>query len=106
MIESTISSHFYLAFDCLMNFGKNDVILAFILSFYVSTFKLYLSLTRILTVITGGLDSKLVMWDFSKGRPVKIVDFGMYISYLVCLNRFYWYKICYLPLMGCRKVNF
>ncbi|CBI30713.3 unnamed protein product, partial [Vitis vinifera] len=28
-------------------------------------------------VITGGLDSKLVMWDFSKGRPYKIVDFGM-----------------------------
>ncbi|KAI3456126.1 hypothetical protein Pfo_012789 [Paulownia fortunei] len=27
-------------------------------------------------VITGGLDSKLVMWDFSKGRPNKIVDFG------------------------------
>ncbi|CAL1410426.1 unnamed protein product [Linum trigynum] len=27
-------------------------------------------------VITGGLDSKLIMWDFSKGRPVKIVDFG------------------------------
>ncbi|XP_057998377.1 uncharacterized protein LOC131177435 [Hevea brasiliensis] len=28
-------------------------------------------------VITGGLDSKLVMWDFSKGRPIKIVDFGV-----------------------------
>ncbi|KAK3206829.1 hypothetical protein Dsin_020875 [Dipteronia sinensis] len=28
-------------------------------------------------VITGGLDSKLVMWDFSKGRPNKIVDFGL-----------------------------
>lgn len=28
-------------------------------------------------VITGGLDSKLVVWDFSKGRPKKIVDFGM-----------------------------
>ncbi|KAK4399260.1 WD repeat-containing protein 53 [Sesamum angolense] len=27
-------------------------------------------------VITGGLDSKLVMWDFSKGRPNKIMDFG------------------------------
>ncbi|KAL3820254.1 hypothetical protein ACJIZ3_006159 [Penstemon smallii] len=27
-------------------------------------------------VITGGLDSKLVMWDFSKGRPNKIIDFG------------------------------
>ncbi|KAH6793027.1 cellulose synthase family protein [Perilla frutescens var. hirtella] len=27
-------------------------------------------------VITGGLDSKLVMWDFSKGRPSKIMDFG------------------------------
>ncbi|KAI4371006.1 hypothetical protein MLD38_019287 [Melastoma candidum] len=27
-------------------------------------------------VITGGLDSKLVMWDFSKGRPLKVVDFG------------------------------
>uniref|UniRef100_A0A5B7AZL6 Putative cellulose synthase A catalytic subunit 8 n=1 Tax=Davidia involucrata TaxID=16924 RepID=A0A5B7AZL6_DAVIN len=28
-------------------------------------------------VITGGLDSKLVIWDFSKGRPYKIVDFGV-----------------------------
>ncbi|TXG47650.1 hypothetical protein EZV62_026944 [Acer yangbiense] len=28
-------------------------------------------------VITGGLDSKLVMWDFSKGRSNKIVDFGL-----------------------------
>ncbi|KAJ0081703.1 hypothetical protein Patl1_10472 [Pistacia atlantica] len=28
-------------------------------------------------VITGGLDSKLVMWDFSKGRPLKIIDFGL-----------------------------
>ncbi|XP_042501628.1 WD repeat-containing protein 53 isoform X1 [Macadamia integrifolia] len=28
-------------------------------------------------VITGGLDAKLVMWDFSKGRPCKIKDFGM-----------------------------
>ncbi|KAK6124184.1 hypothetical protein DH2020_042093 [Rehmannia glutinosa] len=28
-------------------------------------------------VITGGLDSKLVMWDFSKGRPNKIMDFGI-----------------------------
>ncbi|XP_051126211.1 uncharacterized protein LOC127248082 isoform X2 [Andrographis paniculata] len=27
-------------------------------------------------VITGGLDSKLVMWDFSKGRPNKIMDLG------------------------------
>lgn len=27
-------------------------------------------------VITGGLDSKLVIWDFSKGRPFKTIDFG------------------------------
>ncbi|KAG6419277.1 hypothetical protein SASPL_121493 [Salvia splendens] len=27
-------------------------------------------------VITGGLDSKLALWDFSKGRPNKIMDFG------------------------------
>ncbi|KAH9623283.1 hypothetical protein KSS87_021067 [Heliosperma pusillum] len=27
-------------------------------------------------VITGGLDSKMIMWDFSKGRPFLIVDFG------------------------------
>ncbi|KAL8460695.1 hypothetical protein ACS0TY_031496 [Phlomoides rotata] len=27
-------------------------------------------------VVTGGLDSKLVIWDFSKGRPKKIMDFG------------------------------
>ncbi|KAJ9565927.1 hypothetical protein OSB04_001893 [Centaurea solstitialis] len=25
-------------------------------------------------VITGGLDSKLIMWDFSKGRPFKVMD--------------------------------
>ncbi|KAL0398441.1 UNVERIFIED_CONTAM: hypothetical protein Sradi_2187400 [Sesamum radiatum] len=30
----------------------------------------------LIAVITGGLDSKLVMWDFSKGRPNKIMDFG------------------------------
>ncbi|KAM3748401.1 hypothetical protein ACB098_05G106200 [Castanea mollissima] len=28
-------------------------------------------------VITGGLDSKLIMWNFSKGRPYKIMDFGL-----------------------------
>ncbi|KAK9085749.1 hypothetical protein Sjap_026160 [Stephania japonica] len=28
-------------------------------------------------VITGGLDSKLIMWDFSKGRPCKVMDFGL-----------------------------
>ncbi|CAA7014120.1 unnamed protein product [Microthlaspi erraticum] len=27
-------------------------------------------------VITGGLDSKLLLWDFSKGRSQKIIDFG------------------------------
>ncbi|VVB08085.1 unnamed protein product [Arabis nemorensis] len=27
-------------------------------------------------VLTGGLDSKLVLWDFSKGRSQKIIDFG------------------------------
>ncbi|CAO2823506.1 unnamed protein product [Amaranthus hypochondriacus] len=27
-------------------------------------------------VITGGLDSKMIMWDFSKGRPFLVVDFG------------------------------
>ncbi|KAK9064293.1 hypothetical protein SSX86_015673 [Deinandra increscens subsp. villosa] len=27
-------------------------------------------------VITGGLDSKLIMWDFSKGRPYKVMDLG------------------------------
>ncbi|KAE8674243.1 Transducin/WD40 repeat-like superfamily protein isoform 3 [Hibiscus syriacus] len=28
-------------------------------------------------VITGGLDSKLITWDLSKGPPLKIVDFGL-----------------------------
>ncbi|KAK9088825.1 hypothetical protein Scep_027907 [Stephania cephalantha] len=28
-------------------------------------------------VITGGLDSKLILWDFSKGRPCKVMDFGL-----------------------------
>ncbi|PWA71151.1 transducin/WD40 repeat-like superfamily protein [Artemisia annua] len=27
-------------------------------------------------VITGGLDSKLIMWDFSKGKPFKVMDLG------------------------------
>lgn len=27
-------------------------------------------------VITGGLDSKIIVWDFSKGRPFLVVDFG------------------------------
>ncbi|CAA7402380.1 unnamed protein product [Spirodela intermedia] len=26
--------------------------------------------------VTGGLDSKLVLWDFSKGRPQNIIDFA------------------------------
>ncbi|MQL90441.1 hypothetical protein Taro_023025 [Colocasia esculenta] len=29
------------------------------------------------SAISGGLDSKLVIWDFSKGRPQNIIDFGM-----------------------------
>lgn len=29
------------------------------------------------TAMTGGLDSKLATWDFSKGRAYKIVDYGM-----------------------------
>ncbi|MBA0663513.1 hypothetical protein Goklo_003626, partial [Gossypium klotzschianum] len=29
------------------------------------------------TIVTGGLDSKFIIWDFSKGRPSKIVDFGL-----------------------------
>ncbi|KAK9093009.1 hypothetical protein Syun_027920 [Stephania yunnanensis] len=28
-------------------------------------------------VITGGLDSKLILWDFSRGRPCKVMDFGL-----------------------------
>ncbi|KAK1275083.1 hypothetical protein QJS04_geneDACA023664 [Acorus gramineus] len=30
--------------------------------------------------ISGGLDSKLAMWDFSKGRPYKVIDFGRYAT--------------------------
>lgn len=29
------------------------------------------------SAVTGGLDSKLAMWDFSKGRAYKVVDYGM-----------------------------
>nr|AAT64027.1 putative G-protein beta [Gossypium hirsutum] len=29
------------------------------------------------TIVTGGLDSKFIIWDFSKGCPSKIVDFGL-----------------------------
>ncbi|KAL9257760.1 WD repeat-containing protein [Drosera capensis] len=32
------------------------------------------------TVISGGLDSKLVMWDFSRGRPYHALDFGINAS--------------------------
>ncbi|KAI9076432.1 hypothetical protein K1719_041579 [Acacia pycnantha] len=28
-------------------------------------------------VISGGLDSKLLMWDFSKGRSYEVMDFGL-----------------------------
>ncbi|KAF7840341.1 cellulose synthase A catalytic subunit 8 [UDP-forming] [Senna tora] len=28
-------------------------------------------------VLSGGLDSKLLMWDFSKGRSYEVVDFGL-----------------------------
>eukprot|EP00249_Psilotum_nudum_P007752 c20793_g1_i1 orf=603-1400(-) len=27
-------------------------------------------------IVTGGLDAKIVRWDFSKGKPLKIVDVG------------------------------
>ncbi|KZV14821.1 cell synthase A catalytic subunit 8 [Dorcoceras hygrometricum] len=37
-------------------------------------------------VISGGLDSKLVMWDFSKGRPNKIMDLGDKGDAAQCLN--------------------
>ncbi|KAL0693355.1 hypothetical protein Bca4012_060535 [Brassica carinata] len=39
-------------------------------------------------VITGGLDSKLVLWDFSKGRSQKIIDFSSdtHSSSGQCLN--------------------
>ncbi|XP_073154182.1 cellulose synthase A catalytic subunit 8 [UDP-forming] [Henckelia pumila] len=37
-------------------------------------------------VISGGLDSKLVMWDFSKGRPNKIMDMGNKVDAGQCLN--------------------
>ncbi|XP_072964322.1 uncharacterized protein [Typha angustifolia] len=29
------------------------------------------------TAITGGLDSKLIMWDFSKGRQLCVIDYGI-----------------------------
>ncbi|CAD5187920.1 unnamed protein product [Musa acuminata subsp. malaccensis] len=29
------------------------------------------------TAITGGLDLKLAIWDFSKGRPHNVIDYGM-----------------------------
>ncbi|GMN43511.1 hypothetical protein TIFTF001_012706 [Ficus carica] len=35
-------------------------------------------LRRKMNSVSGGLDSKLVMWDFSKGRPHKIVDFALH----------------------------
>ncbi len=27
-------------------------------------------------VVSGGLDSKIVKWDFSRGRPLHVVDLG------------------------------
>ncbi|KAG6534513.1 hypothetical protein ZIOFF_008416 [Zingiber officinale] len=30
-----------------------------------------------LAAITGGLDMKLAIWDFSKGRPYNVIDYGM-----------------------------
>lgn len=29
-----------------------------------------------LAAITGGLDLKLAIWDFSKGRPHNVIDYG------------------------------
>ncbi|WOL09111.1 WD repeat-containing protein 53 [Canna indica] len=29
------------------------------------------------TVVSGGLDLKLAVWDFSKGRPYNVIDYGM-----------------------------
>ncbi|XP_068665624.1 uncharacterized protein [Aristolochia californica] len=27
--------------------------------------------------VTGGFDAKFVMWDFSRGRPLRVLDLGM-----------------------------
>lgn len=57
-------------------------------NFYLNLYIWPLTNISVLTfwvVITGGLDSKLVMWDFSKGRRLKIVDFGKCISLLQSL---------------------
>lgn len=31
---------------------------------------------NLFAAITGGLDLKLAMWDFSKGRPYHVIDYG------------------------------
>nr|POE55810.1 hypothetical protein CFP56_43330 [Quercus suber] len=51
-------------------------------------------------VITGGLDSKLIMWDFSKGRPYKIVDFGILSSGVCFGNRLSFPPILFCSLAG------
>ena len=35
-----------------------------------------LFLSVLLKVVTGGLDSKIVKWDFNRGRPLQVVDLG------------------------------
>lgn len=39
-----------------------------------------------LAAITGGLDSKLAMWDFSKGRPSNVIDYGINIQVIVIFS--------------------
>ncbi|KAL4627187.1 hypothetical protein ACB092_05G150000 [Castanea dentata] len=70
-----------------------------------------------LAVITRGLDSKLIMWDFSKGRPYKIVDFVCScrklmrpsghpmsaVSYPICLGSgvFFGNMLSFPPILFC-----
>jgi hypothetical protein len=49
-------------------------------------------------VVSGGLDSKIVKWDFSRGRPLHVVDLGgrffslmstlAYLQIFFCTGRF------------------
>jgi hypothetical protein len=34
-----------------------------------------------MAAITGGLDSKLAVWDFSKGRSLFSIDYGTSLFY-------------------------
>jgi hypothetical protein len=54
-----------------------------------------------LAVITGGLDSKLAVWDFSKGRTLFSIDYGTSLFHQNLLHSLHYLHFSRVILMPC-----